>query len=65
MVCAGLALHRVPLMVVGVIGFLQYLIGVLQTYLSGATGAIVVLVLGLAMVVAVVLISFRRRGRAA
>ena len=50
-VCAGLALHRVPLMMVGVIGFLQYLIGVLQTYLIGAIGAIVVLVLGLAMVV--------------
>ncbi len=58
-VAVGLARHLVPILVIGVIAFLQSLQGLLITTLNGAFGAAVVAVVGLVVVVAVIARSTR------
>lgn len=62
-VAAGLALHHIPLTVVGVLGFLQSLQALLVIYLSGSLAGVMVLAVGITMVVAVIVVSVRRGAR--
>lgn len=59
-VAVGLARHLVPILVIGVIAFLQSLQGLLVTTVNGAVGAMVVAVGGVAVVIVVVARSTRR-----
>jgi hypothetical protein len=58
-VAVGLARHLVPILVIGVISFLQSLQGLLMTTLSGSLPAAVVAVAGLVVVVVVIARSTR------
>jgi hypothetical protein len=58
-VAVGLARHLVPILVIGVIAFLQSLQGLLMTTLNGALAAAVVAVAGLVVVIAVIARSTR------
>jgi hypothetical protein len=58
-VAVGLARHFVPILVIGVIAFLQALQGLLMTTLSGALAAAVVAVAGLVVVIVVIVRSTR------
>lgn len=58
-VAVGLARHLTPILVIGVLAFLQSLQGLLITTLHGAVGAMVVAVLGLAVVIVVIVRSTR------
>lgn len=62
-VAVGLARHLVPILVIGVIAFLQALQGLLTTTLNGALAAAVVAVGGLAVVIVVIARSTRRPKR--
>lgn len=53
-VAVGLARHRTPILVIGVLAFLQALQGLLMTTLNGAVAALVVAVAGIAVVVVVI-----------
>jgi hypothetical protein len=58
-VAVGLARHLVPILVIGVIAFLQSLQGLLMTTVNGALAAAVVAVAGLVLVIIVVARSTR------
>jgi hypothetical protein len=58
-VTVGLARHLVPILVIGVIAFLQSLQGLLMTTVSGALGAASVAVAGLVLVIIVIARSTR------
>ena len=58
-VAVGLARHRTPILVIGVLAFLQALQGLLMTTLNGAVAALVVAVAALAVVVVVITRSTR------
>ena len=58
-VAVGLARHLVPILVIGVIAFLQSLQGLLMTTLNGALAAAVVAVAGLVVVIIVIARSTR------
>lgn len=58
-VAVGLARHLIPILVIGVLAFLQSLQALLLTTLNGAVGAMVVAVLGLAIVIVVIVRSTR------
>jgi hypothetical protein len=58
-VAVGLARHLVPILVIGVIAFLQSLQGLLITTVNGALGAAVVAVVGLVLVIIVIARSTR------
>jgi hypothetical protein len=58
-VAVGLARHLVPILVIGVIAFLQSLQGLLMTTLNGALAAAVVAVAGLMVVIVVIARSTR------
>ena len=58
-VAVGLARHLVPILVIGVLAFLQALQGLLMTTLNGGLAAAVVAVAGLAVVVVVIARSTR------
>ncbi len=58
-VTVGLARHLVPILVIGVIAFLQSLQGLLMTTLNGALAAAVVAVAGIAVVIVVIARSTR------
>jgi len=58
-VAVGLARHVVPILVIGVIAFLQALQGLLMTTLNGALAAAVVAVAGLVVVIIVIARSTR------
>lgn len=58
-VAVGSARHVVPILVIGVIAFLQALQGLLMTTLSGAPAAAVVAIAGLAVVIVVIARSTR------
>jgi hypothetical protein len=59
-VVAGVAMHTVPVLAIGVLGLLQSTVQALATLVRGAVGLIVVMVIGVAMVV-IVLDRARRR----
>ena len=58
-VAVGLARHLVPILVIGVLAFLQSLQGLLLTTLNGAVAALGVALVGLAIVVVVIVRSTR------
>jgi hypothetical protein len=58
-VAVGLARHLVPILVIGVLAFLQSLQGLLLTTLNGAVAAMGVAIVGLAIVVVVIARSTR------
>ncbi len=58
-VAVGLARHLVPILVIGVIAFLQSLQGLLMTTVNGALAAAVVAVAGLVLVIVVIARSTR------
>jgi hypothetical protein len=58
-VAVGLARHLVPILVIGVLAFLQSLQGLLLTTLNGAVAAMGVAVVGLAIVIVVIVRSTR------
>ena len=58
-VAIGLARHFVPILVIGVIAFLQALQGLLMTTLNGALASAVVAVAGLVVVIIVIARSTR------
>jgi hypothetical protein len=58
-VAVGLARHLVPILVIGVIAFLQSLQGLLMTTVNGALAAAVVAVAGLVLVITVIARSTR------
>ena len=53
-VAVGLTRHLTPILVIGVIAFLQALQGLLMTTLNGALAAAIVAVAGLAVVIVVI-----------
>lgn len=59
-VAVGLGIHQVAMVVVGVIGFLQFLQGVIGQYVRGAAGGLVLLVGGIVVVVVAVRVISRR-----
>jgi hypothetical protein len=64
-VAVGLARHRTPILVIGVLAFLQSLQGLLMTTLNGAVAALVVAIAGIAVVVVVIARSTRGTARPA
>lgn len=56
----GLWARQIPTVVVGVMGFVQYLIALVSTYFTGPLASAVVLVVGLALVVGAVRVVTRR-----
>jgi hypothetical protein len=60
-VLVGLARHLTPILVIGVLTFLQSLQGLLMITLNGTVGAMVVAVVGLAIVAVVIVRSTRGR----
>lgn len=58
-VALGLARHRTPILVIGVLAFLQSLQGLLMTTVNGAVAALVVAVAGIAVVIVVIVRSTR------
>jgi hypothetical protein len=60
-VAVGLARHLVPILVIGVLAFLQSLQGLLLTTLNGAVAAMGVAIVGLAVVIVVIVRSTQGR----
>jgi hypothetical protein len=59
-VATGLARRQTPILVIGVLAFLQSLQGLLMTVLNGAVAALAVAVAGIAVVIVVIVRSTRR-----
>lgn len=58
----GLWSRQVPTVVVGVLGFMQYLIALVSTYFTGPLASAMVLVVGLALVIGAVRVVTRGKG---
>jgi hypothetical protein len=64
-VAVGLARRQTPILVIGVLAFLQSLQGLLMTTLNGAVAALVVAIAGITVVVVVIARSTRDSARPA